>query len=172
MRMICAIAIVASGCMQTGMDPEISWAPPAVVTWAFDSRCETPTASEADELASGIELWRQVGVQTLPAAGSQPDVWVCLTPGAPEPGYSGWQDWDESGTARASVSRAVVLDRLATIVAHEFGHVILPGSGDENHLPPGEDGILSAHASGSRWSPDDEDFLAGFGGFSPVVVAR
>lgn len=171
MRALAIMAFLPPLWACSGGDQAIFWTPPDDLSWSFDPRCEEPTDVEASAIARGAELWRQVGVHTLPIDDA-PDVWICLTPGAPRPGFSGWQDWDESGTARASVSRAIVTERLGTVVAHELGHVILPGSGDENHLPPGQVGILAAHADGSRWSPADEDFLAGFGGFIPVVVAR
>lgn len=167
-RAILALAVLAPACGVGGPD---FWAPPDELSWALDPTCLTPTVPELREVRWGAtELWRMVGVHTEPADGA-PDVWVCLRAGAPRPGYSGWQSWRDDGTAEAEVSRTVALDRLAAVVAHEIGHVILPGTGDEDHLPAGEVGILAASTSGHSWSEADEEFLATFGGFIPVVRA-
>ena len=168
MRAIVATLLLLAAC--DGAD--VLWSPPDELGWAFEPTCIPPTAAEFREIKWGAtELWRMVGVHTT-QVDADPDVWVCLRSGAPRPGYSGWQSWQDDGTALVEVSRAMRIDRFAVVVAHEFGHAILPGSGDEDHLPPGQVGVLAAHPDGFTWTSNDEAFLATFGGFIPVLRAH
>ena len=145
------------------------------ISWSVDVACEKRSAKDVAAMGDAIALWADgFDVEIVP---DDPDlatqVLICFSDdrvldwsGDP---VNGLTSRTGPGAYRIAVDRWAV--RFAgrsygALLAHELGHVILPGSGDEDHLPPGRRGIMSpAHdcvADGPlcAWSEADVDMIS------------
>lgn len=167
---------IATGAALSGCAAGPSEQPEAGISWSVDLACERRSPKDVAAMDDAIALWADgFDVEIIP---DDPDlatqVLIC---------FSDDRVLDSSGasvnglTSRtAPGAYRIVVDRWAVrfagrfygaLLAHELGHVILPGSGDEDHLPPGRRGIMSpAHdcvADGAlcAWSEADVDMISG-----------
>lgn len=145
------------------------------ISWSVDLSCERPSEKDVAAVGDAIALWADgfdVAIVT-DDANLATQVLIC---------FSDDRVLDSSGdsvnglTSRtAPGAHRIVIDRWSerfagrfygALLAHELGHVILPGSADEDHLPPGRRGIMSlAHdcvADGPlcAWSEADVDMIS------------
>ncbi len=122
------------------------------ISWSVDIACERRSDKDVAAVGEAIALWADgFDVEIVP---DDPDratqVLICFSDdrvldSSGEP-VNGLTSRTSPGAYRIAVDRWAV--RFAgrfygALLAHELGHVILPGSGDEDHLPPGRRGIMS-----------------------------
>jgi hypothetical protein len=135
------------------------------VTLTPDPDC-APWPPEFEAIADqAAALWAQWGVLVdradIPADGS---LWVrvCTSIAGAGEHQIGRASHDDEG------DRIELRDESWATLAHEIGHLVLPGDGDEDHLPYGEQGIMGKQIAGCAagrcgWSDADIDHLESFG---------
>jgi len=125
------------------------------VTYRFDHSCLPPTEAEVQGVVAAEEMWARMGVVIAEADDGQ--VAVCIVDSGPH--VNGGHTY---GRDRIVVSRRDIRTFTA-VVAHELGHVLLPGKGNQDHLGDDECGVMSPVLCALDWTADDIDHLATYG---------
>jgi hypothetical protein len=143
----------------------------SAISWAIDPSCSAPADWDVRAIEDAAAIWGDgFGVQIVqddPAADSS--VLVCFR----DQDVVGLGDELVMGTTHREgdryhieVNRRPVRfyrAKYAALLAHEFGHVVLPGSADEDHLAAGQHGIMSSSFTcvdaACKWSDADIDMI-------------
>lgn len=156
LRLAITLALsLALGCGEIHREPALT-----ELAVQADPDCWNEHWDSALEIA--LELWSEWDV--WPSSGGVP-VTVCLVAELKtRRGYRGWTQRDGDGF-RVEVDADLPAPQRAVILAHELGHVVLPGTGPVDHLPGGDTGIMSQSPPDTVtwWTPDDHDHLASWG---------
>jgi len=161
------LAVLISACGTTAPAVELD-----AISWSMEPTCERPNEADLAAVAEGVALWIEgfgvVIVADESAAAVQ--VLICLTDEPIE--YSSSVIGLTSDTGPGSYR--IQIDRRSQrfsgryyggLIAHELGHVVLPGNGVEDHLPDEESGIMSwtrdcvGETHGCQWSDADVEMI-------------
>lgn len=139
---------------------------PERLSWAVDPKCLPPTERQQRSLAVAVELWAAWGVE-LPEESNvdAADLLVCFTAAQPFDGYAGWASNQEM---------RIYLDGRQpdehdrdSVTVHEFGHILLEGGPDLDHLPSDHLGIMASSVmkqpNAAAWTDDDREHLIALG---------
>jgi hypothetical protein len=159
---VLALIVLASGCAGDLDTVEPEW------TWSYDPSCSDPTDEQQVMVAKGIALWDAWNVSLTYAPEGMadvPHVELCFTASEPREGYSGWTSDRSTGDASIEIFRDVSPQhRLASVVAHEFGHLVI---GNQSFHFGAIDGFgIAANTLSNlsrRWTDEDIDHLSSFG---------
>lgn len=156
LRLAITLALsLALGCGEIHQQP-----PRTELAIAADPACWDEHWDSALEIA--LQLWSEWDV--WPSSGGVP-VTLCLV--AEVKGrrrYRGWTQSDGDGFL-VQLDADLPAPQRAVILAHELGHVVLPGTGMSDHLPDGDTGVMSQSPPDSVtwWTPDDAPHLEYWG---------
>ena len=139
-------------------------ATPDHAAWSIDPACEAPSAADLAALEAAAALWAEFGrtIDTDRADSGAARVTLCFVVG-PAMTRDGYPYRGRTLCDDLDCTMRVTAGSGTAVMAHEFGHIFLPGGGSENHLEPGQRGIMGStplcRLDDCTWSDADRAFV-------------